>query len=350
MKNKTLLLVGGTDDMVRKAKALGLRVLVLQHPERAAAAPCPSADMLWIVDYTDLAAVAAAAGELRESDGFAAAVSFNEPALEAAGHVNDLFGLGGTGLAVTRRMRDKWAMRRALDGSGLAPVGAAPLTERSDIDRFADRYGYPLIVKPADGTASYGVFRLDGPRDADAVWQQVAALRGHRMQRASMPLSIGDFIIEQYVDGAEFSVECFSFAGRHVVIAVTEKLTADEHFAELGHLMPARLDAHAEAALREATSRLLDAVGLRDGLSHTEVRLGRDGPAIIETHNRFGGDGIQRLVEGAFGIDLMTYLAGWPFRLVPELPDIPRPVRAASTVMLTAAPGRVESIPGGDAA
>jgi biotin carboxylase len=350
MKNKTLLLVGGTDDMVRKAKALGLRVLVLQHPERAAAAPCPSADVLRIVDYTDLAAVAAAAGELRESDGFAAAVSFNEPALEAAGHVNDLFGLGGTGLAVTRRMRDKWAMRRALDGSGLAPVGAAPLTERAGIDRFADRYGYPLIVKPADGTASYGVFRLDGPRDADAVWQQVTALRGHRMQRASMPLSVGDFIIEQYVDGAEFSVECFSFAGRHVVIAVTEKLTADEHFAELGHLMPARLDAQAEAALREATSRLLDAVGLRDGLSHTEIRLGRDGPAIIETHNRFGGDGIQRLVEGAFGIDLMTYLAGWPFRLVPELPDIPRPVRAASTVMLTAEPGRVESITGVDEA
>ncbi len=115
--------------------------------------------------------------------------------------------------------------------------------------------------------------------------------------------------------------------------------------------MPARLDAHAEAKLREAISRLLDAVGLRDGLSHTEIRLGRDGPAIIETHNRFGGDGIHRLVEGAFGIDLMTYLAGWPFRLVPELPDIPRPVRAASTVMLTKPePGRVESITGVDEA
>src|ERR1700683_1575608 len=130
MKNKTLLLVGGTDEMVRKAKALGLRVLVFQHPERAAAAPCPSADVLRIVDYTDLTAVAAAAGELREAGGFAAAVAFKEPAR-----------------------------------------GAAPLTDGPDIDRFADRYGYPLIVKPVDGTASYGVFRLDGPRHADAVWQ-----------------------------------------------------------------------------------------------------------------------------------------------------------------------------------
>jgi biotin carboxylase len=346
MKNKTLLLVGGTDDIVRKAKALGLRVLVLQHPQRITEAPCPSADVLRIVDYTDLAAVEAVARELHRSPGFAAAVSFNEPALEAAGHVNDLFGLGGTGLAVTRRMRDKRAMRRALAGTGLAPVGAAPLVRPGDIDSFADRYGYPLIVKPADGTASYGVFRLNGPRDAESVWQRVTALRGRRMEHATMPLAVGDFLIEQYVDGPEYSVECFSFAGRHVLIGITEKLTADEHFAELGHLLPARLDEHARTAVRAAVSGLLDAVGLRDGLSHTEVRLGPDGPAIIETHNRHGGDGIDRLVHGVYGIDLASYAVGWPFRLVPELPDRPVPARGACTVMLTAGPGQVESITG----
>lgn len=345
--DKTVLLVGPIDEMVRKAKALGLHVLVLQHPEKFAEAPCDLADLVRIVDYTDLAALEQAARELHESVGFTAAVSLTESGLEGAGLINDLFGLGGTGLDVARRMRDKLAMRRhQLASSDPATVGAAPLSDRSDMDWFATRHGYPFIVKPVDGTASYGVFLVDGPETADAVWTKVAALRGHRMDRGSMPFAIQGFLIEEYVEGPEFSVECFSFAGRHVVVAITEKSVSPDHFAELRHALPARLARPVEASLRGAVGRFLDAMGLRDGVSHTEVKLGGRGPVIIETHNRIGGDSIHDLVRGAYGVDLITYAIGWPFRLVPELPDVPQAHAAASTLFLVSGPGQVESIAG----
>lgn len=342
----TLLLVGATDVMVGKAKALGLRVLVMQHPERIAEAPCAGADLVRIVDYTDLAAVERAARELHDSPGFTAAVSLTEPGLDGAGLVNDLFGLGGTGLEVVRRMRDKLAMRRRLAGSGLAIVAAAPLAARADFDAFAARHGYPFIVKPVDGTASYGVIRVDGPGAADGVLERVAAMRGHRMDLGSIPFPIGDFMMEQYVEGPEFSLECFSFAGRHVVVSITEKFVSADHFAELGHAMPARLDADTEASLREAGCSFLDAIGLRDGPSHTEVRLSARGPVVIEAHNRIGGDLIAELVRGAYDLDLTDYTIGWPFRLMPELPDVPAAHRAACTLALVGEPGRVESITG----
>jgi len=342
----TLLLVGANDETLGKAKALGLHLLLLQHPEKFTEEQRDLADIIRIVDYTDLAALELVARELHESVGFAAAVSVTEPGLEGAGRINDLFGLGGTGFAVARRMRDKWAMRRHLAGSGAATVNAAPLADRADIDGFGARYGYPLIVKPVDGTASYGVFRVDGPEGAGAVWAKVAALRGHRMDRGSMPFAIQGFLMEEYVDGPEFSVECFSFAGRHVVVAITEKFLSADHFAELGQALPARLDARAEASLRWAVCRFLDAMGLRDGVSHTEVRLSGRGPVVIETHNRVGGDAIDELVRGAYGVDLVTYAVGWPFRLVPELPDVPRAHCAASTQFLVGGPGRVESVTG----
>ena len=342
----TLLLVGANEETLRKAKALGLHVLLLQHPEKFAEEQLGLADIIRIVDYTDLAALELVARELHESVGFAAATSLTEPGLEGAGQINDIFGLGGTGFAVARRMRDKWAMRRHLAGSGPATVGAAPLADRADIDRFGTRYGYPFIVKPVDGTASYGVFRVDGPEAADAVWAKVAALRGHRMDRGSMPFAIQGFLMEEYVEGPEFSVECFSFAGRHVVVAITEKFISPDHFAELGQAVPARLDAGAEDSMRRAVCGFLDAMDLRDGVSHTEVRLSGRGPVVIETHNRVGGDAIDELVRGAYGVDLVTYAVGWPFRLVPELPDVPRAHGAASTMFLVGGPGRVESISG----
>jgi biotin carboxylase len=342
----TLLLVGATDETVRKAKDLGLHVLLLQHPTKINAEQEALADVVRVLDFTDWAEVEPVARELRRSPGFAVALSITEPGVENAGRVNDLFGLGGTGFEVAKRFRDKGAMRRHLAGKDPAAVAAAPLVARADLDDFAAAHGYPFIVKPSDGTASLGVFRVGSAADADEVWTKVEALRGTRTDRVTTLFLLQDFVMEEYVDGPEFSVEAFSFAGRHVVVAVTEKFVGPRSFAELGHAVPARIDSETEDGIRAAVIRFLDQIGLRDGVSHTEVRVGARGPAIIESHNRVAGAAIPDLVQGAFGIDLVALALGWPFGLVAELPDRPRAHAGASTRFLTGAPGVVESISG----
>ncbi len=225
-----------------------------------------------------------------------------------------------------------------------------PLLDEADLTIFADRHGYPFIVKPVDGTASLGVFRVETPEDAEQVWAQVQRLRGTRTDRVSTLFVLREFLIEEYVDGPEFSVESFSFAGRHVIVAITEKFVDHRNFAELGHAVPARLDADAQERIRGSVRRFLDLVGLRDGVSHTEIRIGPRGPAIIESHNRVAGDSITDLVFGAYGIDLVMYALGWPFGLVVELPDTPEPHAGACARFLVGEPGRVESVDGVDEA
>jgi biotin carboxylase len=154
-----------------------------------------------------------------------------------------------------------------------------------------------------------------------------------------------DFIVEQYIDGPEFSVESFSFAGRHVIIAVTEKFVSPS-FAEVGHTMPARLSDGTRDAVRSCVRKFLTDVGLRDGLGHTELRIGPGGPVVIEGHNRFGGDALPDLVRGAYGIDLATLALGWPFGLVDELPDEPPAHGGAATRFLFSDPGLVEAVKG----
>lgn len=343
---RTLLLVGATDETVSKARDLGLHVLLLQHPTKTTAVQKQLADVVRVVDYTQWELVEPVARELKGTPGFAVALSLTEPGLANAARVNDLFGLGGTSHEVTLRFRDKQVMRRHLAGHDPAAVRAEPLHSRGDLDAFGSRHGYPFIVKPTDATASIGVQRLDTAADADRVWSEVRRLRGTRTDRVSSLFVLRDFLMEEYLDGPEYSVESFSFAGRHVVVAITEKFTDPGHFAELGHAVPARLESAAVEQVRAAVSRFLDLMGFQDGVCHTEIRIGGDVPRVIESHNRIAGDAIPELVRSAYGIDLVTLALGRPFGLVDELPDRPEARAGASVRVLVGEGGQVESVEG----
>ncbi|MER6671780.1 ATP-grasp domain-containing protein [Streptomyces sp. NPDC000983] len=339
-RERCLLLVGATDETVAKARQLGLHVLLLQHPTKVNAEQERLADHVEVVDYTRWDMVRPIAERLHRAPGFAAATSLTEPGLENAARVNDLFALGGTGHEVTRRFRDKAVMRAHL-ADGPDAVRARPLRRRPDLDAFGERCGYPFVVKPTDATASIGVHRLDGPADADRVWAAVQRLSGTRTDRVSTLMLLQDFLMEEFVDGPEYSVESFSRAGRHVVIAVTEKFTDPAHFAELGHAVPARLGTETEERVRASVVALLDRLGFRDGVCHTEIRIGADGPRVIESHNRIAGDAITDLVHHVYGIDTVKLALGAPFGLAERLPDRPTPRGGAAVRSVVGRPGDV---------
>ncbi|MET9444918.1 ATP-grasp domain-containing protein [Streptomyces sp. NPDC006610] len=344
---RSLLLVGATDETVAKAKRLGLHVLLLQHPTKVSAEQERLADLVEVVDYTRWDLVEPIVRRLWDSPGFAAATSITEPGLENAARVNDLFRLGGTGYEVTRRFRDKVVMREHLAALDPDAVRARPLRERRDLDAFGQECGYPFIVKPTDATASIGVHRLEGPGDADRVWEAVQRLSGTRTDRVSTLMLLQDFLMEEYLDGPEYSVESFSSAGRHVVVAITEKFTDPAHFAELGHAVPARISPAVDAQVREAVVGFLERLGIRDGVCHTEIRIGSRGPRVIESHNRIAGDGITDLVHSVYGIDTVTLALAAPFGLAEELPERPEPRGAAAVRSLVGRPGDVvESVEG----
>ncbi len=337
----TVLIVGGKLKIVRKARALGLRVVYVQQVQQFVPEHRDLVASAALVDYTNWSQLRPFAEAAYRAFGYRAAVSLTEPGLEPASRITDLLGLTGNPLTVSRLLRDKWAMRQHLSRTGGPTVAAAQVSTMEELVRFGKQCGYPLILKPRDGTASVGVFRIDGLYAVPAVWHKVEALR--RVQ-ADLLCPLDVLIAEEFVDGPEYSVETFSFAGRHVVVAVTEKVTAGENFTEVGHALPARLDPADEMSIVKCVTGFLDAVGLRHGPAHTEVRTGTRGPRVIESHNRVGGGRICEMVDTAFGIDLDAYALGWPFDLVPELPDRPAARCATATRFLVARPGKVGRI------
>ncbi|MGW2213015.1 ATP-grasp domain-containing protein [Streptomyces sp. NPDC001781] len=344
---KTVLLIGGVDAHVDRFTALGVRVVLIQHPDKVTEHQMRAVDVLLVVDYTDWDTVRPYAEAARAVHGVDAVVSLTEPGLNPASRLGDLFGLtDGRRHEVSRRMRDKWLMRRRLAERGLPAPHTAQVSDRASLDTFGERAGYPFIVKPVSTTAGFGLLRAESPQDLDRVWARVRELDGGRTDRGSTMFTVDGFLMESYIDGPEFSVEAFSFAGRHVVVAVTEKLTAEEHFAELGHAVPARLSGADRQRLTGAVEEFLTAMGLTDGPSHTEIRLSSRGPVVIESHNRLGGGHIVDLVEAAYGIDMIAYGAAWPLGLVEPLAAPPEPKAAAAMRAVVREPGTVTAVSG----
>lgn len=343
----TILIIGGRLQAIHKAKEMGLRVVLLQHKERLLPGQAEAADALLLVDYLDWDVARPIVRAAHEVYGFTAVVSLVDQAMELVGRVNDMLGLRGTSHEVARRFHDKLAMRARLAETGFETVASEEVASAAALRDFGDRHGYPLILKPVDGTGSRGVVRVDGPEEVEEAWRAGTSLRGRTDLVMATFYPVDRFIAEEFIEGVEYSVETFSFDGRHIVVSFTHKLS--DGAVEMGHAEPAPLAAEDEAALEAHIVGFLDAMGLRDGVGCMEIKLSPKGPRMIEGHDRVAGDRVMDLVEAVYGIDLERYAVGWPFRRVPALTARPMPNGAAATQFLTAEPGVVVAIEGADA-
>jgi biotin carboxylase len=330
-----ILIIGGRLKTVQDAKSLGLDVTYIQQRDAYGPEHRTCVEDVALIDYTQLERLLPVARALYEIAPFRHVISLTEIGLIPAAVINDALGLAGNSAATTVLLKDKSRMRAFLNARGTGVVACAVGRDERDIGRFADERGLPVVVKPVDGMASIGVHRIDER-------SQVAGVC-----RALHEAGIDRFLVEEYLDGPEVSVETLTFDGRHVVVAITDKLVGPR-FVEMGHSIPSRVPAAQRAEIAEAVTCFLDLVGLRVGPAHTEIKLSPRGPLIVESHNRMGGDMIPELALAATGVDMAMHTLGGPFDLIAPLTAPPPMPAGAAIRFLTAPTGLVASVDGLD--
>lgn len=196
--------------------------------------------------------------------------------------------------------QDKHALRRHLQLHGLNNVQSGLAESLAQAVEVAEQLGFPVIIKPTNGTGSSGVSKVE---NADGV---APALEWLRHCGNEFPV-----LIEQFVTGREFSVESFSEKGEHRVMSITEKFIDPETFVEKGHLMPARLEPLQWQKIEGYVVDVLTAMDFQNGPSHTEIILSErdDTPCLVETHTRPGGDRITDLLINSTGYDVFEMTA-----------------------------------------
>lgn len=234
-----------------------------------------------------------------------AVVSFLEELVPLAGTLSERWGLPTNPAVAGVRTTDKWEMRRALEAGGVPVPGFALAGTREAYDAALARFGFPCVVKPVRSSGSRGVMIVRDGAAAEHCWEWTRAIS---RQDAGQDV----VLVEEFVDGPEFSAEVVVQEGEVVFLSCTEKLLIGGDFRdEVGHLHPHRFAPDVAAAVDRVVRDTVRATGVRRGGCHVEFKVNGTQVHVMEIASRLGGAGIPALVKLATGADLtdLTYAA-----------------------------------------
>jgi len=169
---------------------------------------------------------------------------------------------------------------------------AAGVPHAREVDLRDPEIAFPVVVKAPDRQGQRGLSLVRSTEDLDAaIAGALAESRG------------GAALVEEHVEGPEVTVNAVSLDGRFVPLTVTDRLTAapPAFGVALAHAWPSAHDVEEAAAV---AGRAVAALGILNGPSYTQLRLGPDGPVVMEVAARLGGGHDAELCAAATGVDL----------------------------------------------
>lgn len=206
-------------------------------------------------------------------------------------------------------LRDKYRVRCRMAAHAIAQPEFALADSNEALVAAVDRLGLPIIIKPTDGYGSHNILSLRHPVDLDPL---LAPLDELLPTRANYGLGVGAserLIVERLMAGTVIGCDTLTWAGRHVLLGVHEKLFFEPpSFAIRGGCFTPNEPRF--APIERYVSAALDAVGFDWGAAHTEIMLTAQGPRLIEINPRLVGAKIARLVSLALGRSLHADLIG----------------------------------------
>jgi biotin carboxylase len=197
--------------------------------------------------------------------------------------------------------------------------------------------GPPCVVKPPD---------RQGQRGLSVVGDAAGLPRA--IELALDASRSGTCLVEELVEGPEITVNAFSAGGRFHPLTVTDRLTAEPPAfgVALAHAWPSAV---ATQACTEAARAAAETVGIHEGPTYTQLRIGPDGPRVVELAARLGGGHDAELCQAALGVDLNGLALGAAFGEPAEEPA-PNPVGGACVSFLVPPEGILRAVEGLDEA
>ena len=194
---------------------------------------------------------------------------------------------------------NKYKMRQALEKGNINVPKYLKTGKNLQLSKIAE-FNYPLIVKPTDRSGSRGVTLINDSKEIKAAIDNAISYSYEKKT-----------IIEEYIDGDEYSCECISYKGKHHLLAITKKYTTGApHFIETAHIEPSGLNDEMIKTVEEEIFKALDVLHIEYGASHSEFKINNKGQIkIIEIGARMGGDCIgSDLVQISTGHDFVQYV------------------------------------------
>ncbi|ODA93214.1 argininosuccinate lyase [Mesorhizobium sp. SEMIA 3007] len=289
----------GTGELlVKRARALGFEpYLVTRNPARY---PFLKDSVAQVIEAetrspNELIGVATKLSRL------AGIYSSSEYFVEAASRVATAIGLPAANPEAIATCRNKWKQAAELRRQSITIPETGLATSVSDVEKILAQATLPVVVKPVSGSGSSGVRLCDS---AAAAIKAFESARGALLDQVDLPSP--DILIQQYVEGKEYSAEIIAYDGTLHCLGILAKHKGPAPcFVEVGHDFPAPLPEPSRQELASFAAGAVSALGLNFGPAHVEFVITRSGPVIIEVNPRLAGGMIPVMLTHALGTSIL---------------------------------------------
>ncbi|HEV3370455.1 MAG TPA: hypothetical protein VG074_12900 [Acidimicrobiales bacterium] len=304
------------------AVGYGPRCVPVMQLAEAAAGVC---DLLWMIDgaqpgMPEMAELLQRFGPVLDLSGLGVAqmatllsayepdalVTYLDTGMVAYAELAEALGLPFHSPATAAALTDKSRQRQVLGAAGLdmPPCHVVrPDQREGDLAHAVSEVGWPAILKPRSAQGSRYTFLARDPTELDRL---LTALGPGRP----------DMVLEGYLAdvparaaasyAAYVSVESVVASGVISHLALTGRFPLAENFRETGFFIPAALEEGEQASVLALATAAIEALDIRIGCLHTEIKFTPGGPRLIEVNGRVGG-GVPEMLERAAGIPLLEY-------------------------------------------
>ena len=283
MTPRVLIVGGGVNqlELVRRAKQRGCWVAVSDINNDP---PCRAeADEFFQIDTTDKAETFRVA---RLTHITAVVTDQSDVAVPTTAYIAEQLALPGIGFETSLRFTNKHLMRQAIASSRPDLLPDSRLFE-SELE-LLDHLGSPsinhqkLIIKPMNSQGSKGVARLDTNNFREAASIAFRESRGHGV------------LLEEFIEGDEFSVETFVVDGTIHNLAVTRKFHFPQNECiDYRNTYLGDIPLDIENSLYSANAAVVALLGLKTGSTHGEYKVLGDRVVLMEIAARGGGGNIS---------------------------------------------------------
>ena len=290
--------------------ALKLNVEVVVASEEAATTADLSPRHTLVLDFSAPAAATQTIVEFAETYPITAIVGVDDDTTLLATTASEALGLPHNPVDSAKATRNKYLLRQTLATNGVSVPAYQRFSIEDDPAEIAAKLGtdtqieFPCVIKPLSLSASRGVIKADTPAEFIEAFQRTSKLLQTLQGSTDPPTPY--LLVEDYIPGIEVALEGILLDGELKTLALFDKPDPLEgpFFEETLYVTPSRLSVEVQGALHRATAEAADALGLRHGPIHAELRHNDKGAHLIEIAARTIGGLCARTLRFGTGMSL----------------------------------------------
>jgi biotin carboxylase len=284
-------------DFVEAARKLAVELTVASEKRNLLSSQNPEGYL--VLDFEKLDLAAKKVMQFAKKHPLAAVLGLDDPTTVAAAYISEKLSLKGNPVEAVEASRNKFKMRQRLKAAGIPVPDFQLFSTKDKPEKIAAKISYPCVLKPTMLAASQGVIRANGVEGFVAAWKRVKKII-HAQKTAP------EILFESFIPGVEVALEGLLENGKLRVLALFDKPNplAGPFFEETIFVRPSRLPAEVQEQIVSSTQRAVEALGLRVGPLHAELRVNAQGPWILEVAARPIGGRCSRSLRFGLGVSL----------------------------------------------